>query len=61
MIWVTIIAALIPLLVKLIEYLRNRKKPLTDRQKAALNKVLRHCAELRRHAVSMGCHPEGEE
>lgn len=41
--WIAIIAALIPLLVKLIEWLAARKKPLTDRQKKKLAEVREKC------------------
>ena len=60
MIWITIIAAIIPLVVKLIEWLKSRKTPITERQKGKLNSLLAHCSELRGLATAAGCKPDGE-
>lgn len=57
------ISLLIPLLVKLAEWLiakRNSNDTLTSRQQQKINKVLYECRRINLEAVAMGCHPEDD-
>jgi len=54
--WIAIIAALMPLLLKLIEWLLSRQgKKLTDAQVRRVQRVLDRCARLQREAIACGC------
>lgn len=56
--WIAIIAAMMPLIIKLIEWLISRQgKPLTGRQLDRVQRVLDRCDELEGEAVQLGCSP----
>ncbi len=58
--WIAIIGALIPAIIALIQWLSNRKKPLTPHQLKQLNHVLAKCHELKTVAGQAGAKPDGE-
>ena len=60
MIWFTIIAALLPLLIELVKWLANLKTAhgtLTGKQRTKLNQVLKLTRQLDSLATEMGCDP----
>lgn len=57
--WLAIVAALIPVLLKLVEWLKNRNS-LTERQQAKLNKIIGITNDIKYRSVSMGCNPQGD-
>lgn len=60
--WITIITIAIPLIIKLIEWLRDRQasgKPMTERQTKIVNKLNHVTHQLRAMSASMGLKPEG--
>ena len=62
--WLTIIMALLPLLLKLLEWLTKQQtagKELTDKQKRKVNEVIYRSNKIRAVAVRMGCNSVGEK
>lgn len=63
--WITtIISIVIPLLLKLFEYLRDKNaagEPLTAREQRIVNKLNNATAKVRMESVKLGCLPDGEE
>ena len=58
--WLAIIAALLPLLLKLLEWLTDRKE-LTERQQKKVNRIIGVTNKIRARAVRLGCRSEGSD
>lgn len=61
--WVMIISIVIPLLLKLFEYLRDKNangELLTEREQRIVNRVNHAAGQVRIQSVKLGCLPDGE-
>ena len=58
--WLAIIAALLPLLKLLLEWL-SKSDSLSERQQRKVNEVIGLTNKIRSKAVTLGCKSEGEE